>query len=34
MVMLIEPLQACLQAIREADPTPARVIYLSPQGRR
>ena len=32
MVMLIEPLQACLQAIREADPTPARVIYLSPQG--
>ena len=34
MVMLIEPLQACLQAIRDADPTPARVIYLSPQGRR
>lgn len=32
MVMLIEPLQACLQAIRDADPTPARVIYLSPQG--
>ena len=32
MVMLIEPLQACLQAIREADPTPAPVIYLSPQG--
>lgn len=32
MVMLIEPLQACLQAIREADPTPAAVIYLSPQG--
>ncbi len=32
MVMLIEPLQACLQAIREADPAPARVIYLSPQG--
>ena len=34
MVMLIEPLQACLQAIRDADPTPARVIYLSPQGAR
>ena len=25
-------LQACLQAIRDADPTPARVIHLSPQG--
>ena len=33
MVMLIEPLQACLAAAREADPTPAPVIYLSPQGR-
>lgn len=32
MVMLIEPLQACLQAIRDVDPTPARVIHLSPQG--
>ena len=32
MVMLIDPLRACLQAAREADPTPARVIYLSPQG--
>jgi len=33
MVMLIEPLQACLSAVRAADPTPAPVIYLSPQGR-
>lgn len=33
MVMLIEPLQACLAAARHADPTPAPVIYLSPQGR-
>jgi tRNA (guanine37-N1)-methyltransferase len=32
MVMLIEPLRACLRAAREADDTPARVIYLSPQG--
>lgn len=34
MVMLIDPLRACLQAAREADPTPAHVVYLSPQGRR
>lgn len=33
MVMMIEPLQACLAAIRAADPAPAPVIYLSPQGR-
>ena len=32
MVMLIEPLQACLTAIRAADPAPAPVIYMSPQG--
>ena len=32
MVMLPEPLTACLQAARAADPAPARVIYLSPQG--
>jgi tRNA (guanine37-N1)-methyltransferase len=32
MVMLPEPLSACLQAARAADPAPARVIYLSPQG--
>ncbi|MFT4248570.1 MAG: tRNA (guanosine(37)-N1)-methyltransferase TrmD [Pseudomonas sp.] len=33
MVMLIEPLRACLGAVRAADPQPAPVIYLSPQGR-
>ncbi|MGV8960682.1 MAG: tRNA (guanosine(37)-N1)-methyltransferase TrmD [Stenotrophomonas sp.] len=33
MVMLIEPLQATLQAARAADPQPAPVIYLSPQGK-
>lgn len=32
MVMLPEPLTACLQAARAAAPDPARVIYLSPQG--
>ena len=32
MVMLPEPLTACLHAARAADPAPARVIYLSPQG--
>ena len=34
MVMLIEPLQAALQAARAADPAPVRTIYLSPQGPR
>lgn len=33
MVMMIEPLRACLAAARAADPAPAPVIYLSPQGR-
>ena len=33
MVMLIDPLRACLAAARAADPAPARVVYLSPQGR-
>ncbi|GAB2506478.1 tRNA (guanosine(37)-N1)-methyltransferase TrmD [Pseudoxanthomonas sangjuensis] len=33
MVMMIEPLQACLDAARLADAMPAPVIYLSPQGR-
>ena len=32
MVMLIDPLRAAIRAAREADPTPARLIYLSPQG--
>jgi tRNA (guanine37-N1)-methyltransferase len=34
MVMLIDPLRACLQAAREAAPAPSTTIYLSPQGRR
>jgi len=33
MVMMIDPLRACLAAARAANPAPARVIYLSPQGR-
>lgn len=32
MVMMIDPLRACLAAARAADPAPAKVIYLSPQG--
>ena len=32
MVMLIDPLRAALAAVRAADPRPARVIYMSPQG--
>lgn len=32
MVMLIDPLRAAIEAARTADPAPARVIYLSPQG--
>ncbi|MGO1071590.1 tRNA (guanosine(37)-N1)-methyltransferase TrmD [Lysobacter sp. CA199] len=34
MVMLIDPLRAAIAAARAADPTPARVIYMSPQGAR
>ena len=34
MVMLIDPLRACLAAARAADPAPAHVVYLSPQGTR
>lgn len=33
MVMLIDPLRAAIGAARAADPAPAKVIYLSPQGR-
>ena len=32
MVMMIDPLRAALAAARQADPAPARVVYLSPQG--
>jgi tRNA (guanine37-N1)-methyltransferase len=34
MVMLIDPLHACLQAARAANPAEAHVVYLSPQGQR
>ncbi|HEX5757292.1 MAG TPA: tRNA (guanosine(37)-N1)-methyltransferase TrmD [Arenimonas sp.] len=34
MLMLNEPLGACLSAAKAADPETARVIYLSPQGER
>ena len=34
MVMMIDPLRAALRAARDADPAPARVVYLSPQGGR
>ena len=33
MVMLIDPVRAAISAARAADPAPARVVYLSPQGR-
>jgi tRNA (guanine37-N1)-methyltransferase len=34
MVMMIDPLRAAIRAARDADPAPARVVYLSPQGIR
>ena len=34
MVMLIDPLRAAIAAARAADPAPAKVLYLSPQGVR
>jgi tRNA (guanine37-N1)-methyltransferase len=33
MVMMADPLIACLQAVKTADPAAAPVIYMSPQGR-
>jgi len=33
MVMMIDPLRAAIGAARAADPAPAHVVYLSPQGR-
>ena len=33
MVMMIEPLSKALVAVRAADPRPAHVIHLSPQGK-
>ncbi|TVQ73844.1 MAG: tRNA (guanosine(37)-N1)-methyltransferase TrmD [Chromatiaceae bacterium] len=34
MVMKVEPLRRAIRAARDADPRPARVLYMSPQGRR
>jgi len=34
MVMLIDPLRDAIEAARAADPAPAKVVYLSPQGPR
>lgn len=34
MVMLVDPLRAAIAAARAADPVPAKVVYLSPQGER
>src|SRR5687768_5336036 len=34
MVMLAEQLRAAIAAARAADPAPAKVVHLSPQGRR
>lgn len=34
MVMLIDPLRDAIDAARAADPAPAKVVYLSPQGPR
>lgn len=34
MVMLIDPLRACVDAARAAAPEPAPLVYLSPQGER
>src|SRR3546814_10529000 len=31
MVMMIDPLRACIATARAADQAPARVVYLSPQ---
>lgn len=32
MVMLVDPLRGAIAAARAADPAPAKVVYLSPQG--
>lgn len=33
MVMMADPLLACLEAVKQAAPEPVHTIYLSPQGR-
>lgn len=32
MLMMVDPLLACLQAVKNAEAKPARVVYFSPQG--
>lgn len=34
MVMLYEPLKACVEAVKADSDIPAKVVYLSPQGRQ
>jgi tRNA (guanine37-N1)-methyltransferase len=33
MVMMVDPLRECLQTIIQADETPCKILYLSPQGK-
>lgn len=33
MLMMVDPLLACLEAVKQADAKPAQVVYLSPQGK-
>lgn len=33
MLMMVDPLRECLQAIVQADEMPTKVLYLSPQGK-
>jgi tRNA (guanine37-N1)-methyltransferase len=33
MLMMVDPLLACLEAVKQADAKPVRVVYLSPQGK-
>ncbi len=34
MVMKVEPVVACVEAVRSHDPDPGRLVMLTPQGRR
>lgn len=34
MVLMVEPVVACVEAVRQADPDPGHLVMLSPQGRR
>ncbi|HWS39962.1 MAG TPA: tRNA (guanosine(37)-N1)-methyltransferase TrmD [Arenimonas sp.] len=33
MLMMVDPLLACLEAVKQTDAKPAQVVYLSPQGK-